>query len=451
MSIELIFRQSLYTSAKFLCIPVTYGKKILLKNDNQKYKRYLLHKWGFWKSGLGNLKDEIILIYAGSAGEFLNTRTFCQLIKSKYPKYKIALCTSGYDIDLDLDKYRLKMPWYDYVFMAPWDTSFAISRISRDFRIKILICFVLIIEHPLFLRKMKKAGVPTMLVNGLMSKGVESVGNNRCPSINSRRGFLMQYYKYYDLLGVQNEIDRDNFAKLGVDPQKIIVTGNMKFDINDINSCEEERKKTRSLLGFNDNHTILVAGSIHLNEEKLLSEAFLKISKVLPGFRLLIVPRFLEELGAMEKVLDSFSLSHIRKTEMISTQRKGNEFDSVVVDTFGELKQLYSISDYVYMGGSSQKKHPDAFGSHNIFEPLIYKKPIFFGPYLYLFKEITDILEKAWPGLRINTAEDVAKGIIYLQNNPDVRNAIYDRSSMIIEKNMKSVYRNLELVDHLLK
>ena len=59
--------------------------------------------------------------------------------------------------------------------------------------------------------------------------------------------------------------------------------------------------------------------------------------------------------------------------------------DVVVLDTLGELAQLYQVATAVFVGGSLVDH-----GGHNILEPAIFGKPIVFGPYMQNFKEIAD-------------------------------------------------------------
>src|SRR5205823_4813039 len=63
----------------------------------------------------------------------------------------------------------------------------------------------------------------------------------------------------------------------------------------------------------------------------------------------------------------------------------------IVLDTVGELAQLYGIADVVFVGGSLV-----AAGGHNMLEPAQRRKPVLFGPYTTNFREAGARLVHGW-------------------------------------------------------
>src|SRR5205814_1615515 len=84
-----------------------------------------------------------------------------------------------------------------------------------------------------------------------------------------------------------------------------------------------------------------------------------------------------------ERVCRHEGLAAVRRTELpIDAEPRA---DAVVLDTIGELAQLYQIATVVFVGGSLVPA-----GGHNILEPALYGKPIVFGPYMQNFGEIAE-------------------------------------------------------------
>ena len=84
----------------------------------------------------------------------------------------------------------------------------------------------------------------------------------------------------------------------------------------------------------------------------------------------------------------------------------------VLVDTIGDLAELYSISTFVFIGGSLM-----GYGGHNMMEAAIWEKPVFFGPDMDDFKEGARLLEQAGGGFRIADAEELEQLLIMFSDD----------------------------------
>ena len=86
----------------------------------------------------------------------------------------------------------------------------------------------------------------------------------------------------------------------------------------------------------------------------------------------------------------------------------------VLVDTFGDLGELYSIGTFVFVGGSLSGS-----GGHNVMEPAIWERAIFFGPDTADFKEAATTLENCGGGFRVDDIADLGLRISQLQEDRD--------------------------------
>ena len=91
---------------------------------------------------------------------------------------------------------------------------------------------------------------------------------------------------------------------------------------------------------------------------------------------LIIAPRQPERFDEVERLARGEGFAIVRRTELpIDAEPRA---DVVVLDTIGELAQLYQIATVVFVGGSLVDD-----GGHNILEPAVFGKPIVFGPHMH--------------------------------------------------------------------
>ncbi len=86
--------------------------------------------------------------------------------------------------------------------------------------------------------------------------------------------------------------------------------------------------------------------------------------------------RFKDQLGSAFKILSNYEPIEVKH-------------HNIIVDSIGQLKYLYKYASLIYVGGGLNK------GVHNVYEPLVYKKPILIsgniGPYQKLVNEYPHI------------------------------------------------------------
>ena len=76
-----------------------------------------------------------------------------------------------------------------------------------------------------------------------------------------------------------------------------------------------------------------------------------------------------------------------------------------MLDTIGELAQLYQLATAVFVGGSLVDH-----GGHNILEPAVFGKPIVFGPHMQNFKEIADAFLANGAAVQVQSERELERG-----------------------------------------
>jgi 3-deoxy-D-manno-octulosonic-acid transferase len=217
----------------------------------------------------------------------------------------------------------------------------------------------------------------------------------RCPvlSVNTRvsprtfRRFLRLRRIARLLLGkvgrflVQTDTDRSRLESIGVWPDRIEVSGNLKCEIQLPELRMAEIQSFRLELGIPTGRKVLVAGSIHRGEEGPLLAAFAEARKVRTDVLLVLAPRHPEKFADMEKEFAGLPFVVRRRTQLTA----GETWDILFLDTIGELTRFYAIADAAFIGGSLVP-----WGGQNLLEPAFFGKPIYFGPHMANFADLAD-------------------------------------------------------------
>jgi 3-deoxy-D-manno-octulosonic-acid transferase len=185
---------------------------------------------------------------------------------------------------------------------------------------------------------------------------------------------------------------------------------------------------------------VLVVGSTRTpEEERLVLDAYLRVRATLPDACLVLAPRHLERVSEVERLLQARGLTPHRRSQL--PLREGAHAQVVIVDTFGELASLYSVADVVVIGGAFAP-----LGGQNLFQPLAHGKPVFFGPHTHNFRDIAHLAKAAGVGFEVQTAEQLADGILRLLHDPKLREQIAQQASELIQKHQGAAQRCAEIV-----
>lgn len=185
------------------------------------------------------------------------------------------------------------------------------------------------------------------------------------------------------LLAAQSRIDLDRLNRLGAG-KKARFMGNVKFD-QAVRLAESIKPgQVRAELRIRGERRIFLAGSTHPGEEKIVLAAYRRMSAKIPKLLLVLVPRHIERAPEIAARIKSLNLACILRSNMESGVPAN--VNVLLVDTMGELANLYSICDFAFVGGSLVP-----VGGHNPLEPAAFGKPIITGPHTFNFSEIMDL------------------------------------------------------------
>ncbi|BCO08161.1 3-deoxy-D-manno-octulosonic acid transferase [Desulfolithobacter dissulfuricans] len=334
-----------------------------------------------------------IWIHAASVGEVKAARALVGGLRARSQELEIVLTT------MTRQGHRVaarQLAGQAVCLMAPLDAAPAVRRALSHIRPDCYICLETEL-WPVMLSDLSHAGIPMLLLNGRMSERSCRRYRHLGPLVpNILAGFVR--------IGVISETDRARFQALGVPGEKIEVTGNVKFDPGD-EADPAGRERFRSLLGVRD-EIVFVSGSTRTGEEILLADVVQHLRRESGRDIVWVVaPRHLERLDTVRRELSRQGLD----CDLFSVLQGGaaRRHRVVLVDTMGDLAELYAAGDYLFCGGSLVDK-----GGHNIMEAVRWGRPVYFGPSMKDFRDAVDLVVQGGCGFQVRNTAELARTLL---------------------------------------
>ncbi len=283
---------------------------------------------------------------------------------------------------------------------------------------------------PTLLGALRKRGVGSVLVNGRVSPG-SFAAYRRLPWL------ARLTYGRLDQCLMQTEMDRARLLELGLSPERVLTTGNIKFDREWEAMTPDEHRQVLARLGFEPHDRIWVAGSTHPGEEQALLETHRRLRARHPALRLVLAPRKIERSGELVREAGLLGLRAVRRSQAV---RPGH--DVLVLDTLGELARIYGVSVVSFVGGSLVP-----FGGHNLLEPASFGQPVLFGRHTQNFQEMAEALESTGGGLRVSSAAGLHEALQGLLAAEDARSQMGERARRFVFSNRGALREVLSRID----
>jgi 3-deoxy-D-manno-octulosonic-acid transferase len=402
---------------------------------HRKYVGSVKQRLGYLPLSFNLDGDDSIWVHAVSVGEVLAARPLLAELRSRYPRLRVFLSTTtraGQELA------RRNIGEVDGIFYFPFDWAFSVRRTLDVVKPRL---FVMIETEiwPHLLRECRRRQIRTILVNGRISY-------RSFPRYRLVRPFFRRVLADIDRLCVQGEGSARRLIALGADPDRVTVTGSLKFDA--LENIPAGRGRLRVLRFFQvpANRPVLVAGSTLRGEEASVIRAFNRLRHRAPSGAsplLVVAPRQPERFTEVERLCRQEGLSVVRRTELpIDTEPRA---DAVVLDTIGELAEVYQIATVVFVGGSLVPA-----GGHNILEPALFGKPIVFGPYMENFAEIADGFIANGAAIQVRSDRELDDAIVGLMIDPVRRARVGAAARALVESNRGAKEKTMAVVAALL-
>ena len=417
----------LYTLAMFLATPLLVLRLLARGLRSRPYQWRWPERFGFFKAP--GIRGSL-WVHAVSVGEVNAAEPLIKALQRDYPDAPLVITTVT-----PTGTARVQQLFGDSVFHVylPYDLPFAVSRFMNRIRPRL----ALIVETeiwPNLYFACRRRGVPLMIVNARLS--VRSMRGYK-----PMRSLLRSALRCVDRIAAQSRADAARYRLLGADPQKILVSGNMKFDMPIPEAALADGAAMRERWGAR--RPVWMAASTHEGEELAVLEAHLKVLQQRPDALLLLAPRHPERFRVVEHIVRGLGFSvATRSADGVPTT--GHQV--CVIDAMGQLMPFFAASDIAFVGGSLVPT-----GGHNVLEPAALSVPVLVGPHTFNFEEITRSLIDEGGAEVVPNAERLAPEVLRLLLDGVRREQMGDAAQRVFQRERGAVRRIMQLIDTLLQ
>ncbi|MFZ0999584.1 MAG: 3-deoxy-D-manno-octulosonic acid transferase [Candidatus Sulfotelmatobacter sp.] len=420
----------LYSVALALGMLVSLPYWLFQMARHGKYSKGLAERLGRLPSRLVLPKEQepAIWVHAVSVGEVLAVAGLVEELQRRFPQHRIFISTTT-DTGQALARKRFGEA---NVFYFPMDFAFAIRPYLRALRPRM----VVIAETefwPNFLRLAHAGGARIAVVNARIS-------DRSWPSYRRFRGLLRRLLANVDLFLAQTPEDAARLRDIGATPERVRVTGNLKFDVP-APAPPAIVESVRKSIAATGAAPVLVCGSTVDGEESLLLKAFENLLVQHPRAVMILAPRHPERFAAVAALLEQMSIRFLRRSLW-----NGEALTSgvLLLDTIGELAALYALADIAFVGGSLVPR-----GGHNIIEPAQHGVATVVGNHTENFRDIVSLFASR-DAVRIVGPAELPLVLLELLGNDEERKVLGKRAAETMRSQIGATVRTADELQELL-
>ncbi len=364
-----------------------------------KHRKGLFQRFAFYPGKNDTSQtNTTVWLHAASVGEVQAARAIIPEIRKQLGDPAIILTTmtlAGKKVAEGVIEPQIRC------YLAPLDipgiVDLAIARIQPD----LYICLETEL-WPVLIMALSRRNIFIGMVNGRIS----SRSFTKYQKLGS---FISSVLLQFDRMAVISETDRDKYISLGASADSLSVEGNVKYDMSPRKNAEEIVERYSGILSLSTEE-VFIAGSTHDDEEEQLLELHIRhfcTAKML----FLLAPRHIDRIDILEKMMKEHNIGY-HLFSLLKNGTQDRKYSMVLVDTMGDLADLYGIADYIFCGGSLVKR-----GGHNLMEAAVWDKAVFYGPFIDDFHDAADLLKSVQGGFMVANIADIESQIRYFRNH----------------------------------
>jgi 3-deoxy-D-manno-octulosonic-acid transferase len=406
-----------YSLLLFIIAPFFLYKLYKTKTNKPKFgKRWQEH---FGLTPILSSTSKPIWIHTVSVGEVIAATPLIKSLKQRYPNKTVVVTTTTSTGAVEVEKMGSLV---EHRYM-PLDFSCSIKRFIKIINPTAL----LIIETELWpntLHYCKKNNIPVTVINARLSE----------KSSRNYEKFSSLFHAMannIDLILCQATEDAERFIALGVETQKVKVTGSIKFDISIPIEILQAGQDLRDQIG--NQRPVWIAASTHKGEDEIIIAAHKQLLMSYPDALLILVPRHPERFFMVEKLCLEKGFSTVNRTSQANILASTEIY---IGNTMGEMLTLIKASDICFMGGSLIG---DKVGGHNLLEPAALARACLIGPSYFNFQKITEALVANGACRVCSTAEEIATDLKQLFADNNMLNMMAEAALQIVNKNKGAI------------
>jgi 3-deoxy-D-manno-octulosonic-acid transferase len=377
-----------------------------------------------------------IWVHAVSMGEATAVVPLVQQLKTRYPAARVFVSTiteTGKETVLRQLAGQAEHLYFPLDFR--WSVRSALQTVRPN-----LIVVVETELWPNFLREAAARRIPVILVNGRLS--TDSFAGYR-----RLRPFFRRVLASFTICAMQTDRDVERMIQLGMEPKRVVRTGNLKYDQVAVSAQATAGLISRQTLRLADGEELLVAGSTHPGEEEAVLDCYRRLLGVTPALVLVLAPRHIERAEDVVRAVQSRGFTAVRRTKLpgaggapITGRRV------IILDTRGELATLYRDAALVFVGGSLVN-----VGGHSLLEPAAWGKAVVFGPHMDHFAEAAEQFLASGAGVMVHDNDEMAQIMTALLTDRSRLEAMGKAAYQLVLENQGALARTVALIASVLE
>ena len=399
---------------------------------------------GAWRERIGVLPASYqqaaagaIWVHAVSVGETLAVAGLVRELQQRYPDRKIFL---SHVTPTGRSAGESRLPDVAGRFYLPLDWRWSVRRVLGRIQPSLL----MIAETELWpnlIRATHDFGARVALVNARLSER-SSKGYRRL------RPFMRRVFAHVDCVCAQSPRDAERFYSIGAMPERVVVTGNLKFDAKPP-ALGAWVARLQNVLQKAARGPLLIAASTMPGEEESVLDAWEAVRQRHKRALMILAPRHPNRCEAVGQLLHSRGVSFVRRSTLkegeteLTSQLAAAEV--LLLDTIGELAGLFQVADVVFMGGSLAPT-----GGHNLLEPAYWAKAVIFGPHMENFRDMAELFLAERAALQVQDSAGLARCVLDLLGDDALRNQTGREAKQVLERESGATRRVLDQLAKLL-
>lgn len=396
-------------------------------------RRGLVESYEEWGRRVRDPSRPLLWVHAPSVGEGLQAQPVLALMRQRRPDVQIAYTF----FSPSAEPFAAGMP-ADFRAYLPFDHPRDVAAAVEALRPSALV-FCKTDVWPNLVDAAAARDVPLGLISAMLPA---SSGRLRAPAVM----LLRPAFARLDSVGAVDARDAERLQQLGVQRDRISVTGDTRFDQVWARATRETLEIVEQL---KSDRPTLVAGSTWPSDEDVLLRAVHAVRKTEPRLRLIIAPHEVtpSRLGALEQALSARAGTARPPAARVArlSEDGAAEADVVLVDGYGVLGDLYRLADIAFVGGGFHRA-----GLHSVLEPAAFGAPVLFGPYHRSSRD-AQLLLSAGGAHAVRTHAELENRLGTWLRDEDGRRAASAAARDLVRSSLGAAERSYALVTGLLE
>lgn len=358
-------------------------------------------------------------LHAVSVGEVGVAAVLVPALLKKKPELKVVLSTVTQTGRIEAKK----ISGLEQLVYLPLDFPLIVRSALRRIRPS-MIALIETEIWPNLVAEAARRNIPVSIVNGRLSE-------RSYHKYKRFQFFFSTLLKRFKGVLARGEGDAERFSDLGA--TSVRVSGNVKFD-----APAPPREPPHGAYGLDACRHVVVAGSTHAGEEKLIGEVLASVHRNIPGVGLLLAPRHLERVSQVEADLQNAGISPVRWSHI---KDSGDKYEVIILDVMGELADAYGCATMAIIGGSFIPH-----GGQNPIEAARWAVPCLCGPHMENFAEVTREMVKQGGAIQLSGRENLETAVMKWLDDPESRNQAGEAARRVVQNNQGACERTAEYI-----